>query len=132
MTRFEESRRPNPESRGERKSLGRSQSAARKLPQRTPRRLVLGEIRLRLHHPLRPREDAGQIRNLRRADLPHPVEPAFLSGGVQDRAAPGLGVELEETLRAQPRLVEEMVHVVLEPRLPLENRRELLEKVRAG
>src|SRR6202022_1724173 len=56
---------------------------------------------------------------------------SLLAARVQDGAAPGLRVQLEEAFRAEARLPQNVVHVVLEPRLPLEDRRKLLEQLRS-
>src|SRR6266508_5620917 len=104
---------------------------ARNLSRRHPGFTVLFQVRAGVHHALRAQENSRQVRDLARADLAHPIAPLLFSSEVQDRAAPGLGVELEETPGTQARFPQDVMHVVLEPGLSCERGREPLVKLRA-
>src|ERR1700726_826302 len=67
---------------------------------------MLGEVRLRPHHPLRPDQHAGEKRKVAQLHLPGPVAPGLAPAEVEDRATPGLAVEFKKPLRPKSRLPE--------------------------
>ena len=60
---------------------------------------MLLEVGVRAHHALGPQQHPRQKRQVAQPHLPRPVAPRLAAAQIQDRAPPGLAVQLEEPLR---------------------------------
>src|SRR6266849_5792439 len=91
---------------------------------------MFAQVTVWTHHALGAEEHLRQGRHVPQTDLLRPVRPRFASAEIENRSPPRFAVQLEEAARAEPRLPEQVMHVVLRPAHGAESRTALLEELR--